>query len=274
MVDVHQANQHYWDAMSHHWQELRDQDQLWRHCPQQPELAFDGEALAMIRRFLGDLHGKRACVMGSGDNYAVFGLVGLGAAVTSTDISAQQLEVARKRADILGLAVEFVQADASLMDGIEDGVFDLVCSSNGFFVWISEPRLVFQQVYRILKPGGFYIFYDVHPFLRPWKDQLTPLEMEKPYTATGPFENVDYGCTSYEFHWQMHDLINPLLDSGLVLRQLAETQAKNARFWKGPAYTPEEDEQLLDWHHNPRAGLPAWLTVAAQKPPHRNPEGS
>jgi ubiquinone/menaquinone biosynthesis C-methylase UbiE len=208
---MNQANQRYWDAMAPDWQALRDQDQLWRKCPQQPELAFDGEALAMIRQFVGDLHGKRVCVVGSGDNYAAFALAGMDACVTSTDISTRQLAVARQRAEQLGLDIAFVQADATILGGIGESEFDLVCSSNGFFVWIAEPRHVFQQVYRVLRPGGFYIFYDVHPFMRPWKDQITPLEMENPYTATGPFEYKDYGQANYQFHWRISDLINPLV---------------------------------------------------------------
>jgi SAM-dependent methyltransferase len=262
---MNQANQHYWDAMAPDWQTLRDQDQLWRLCPQQPELAFDGEALAMIRQFAGNLQDKQACVVGSGDNYAAFALAGMGARVTSTDISVQQLAVAHKRAEQLGLDIVFVQADATILGGIGEGEFDLVCSSNGFFVWIAEPRRVFQQVHRVLRPRGFYIFYDVHPFQRPWKDQITPLEMERPYTSTGPFEFEGYGQTNYQFHWRVSDLINPLLDSGLMLRKLAESPAKEARFWEGISYMPGADPGLLDWRNNPRAGLPSWLTVAAQK---------
>jgi len=266
MKEMNQANQRYWDAMAPDWQALRDQDQLWRQCPQHPELAFDGEALAMIGHFMGDLRGKRVCVIASGDNYAAFALAGIGARVTSTDISARQLAAARKRAELLGLEIDFTRADATALEGIGEGEFDLMYSSNGFFVWIAEPGRVFQQVHRVLRPGGFYIFYDVHPFQRPWKDQITPLEMENPYTATGPFEYEGYGQTNYQFHWRLCDLINPLLEAGLVLRCLAESPARNARFWEGISYTPGLDQSLLDWRNNPRAGLPVWLTVAAQKP--------
>jgi ubiquinone/menaquinone biosynthesis C-methylase UbiE len=219
----------------------------------------------LIRQFVGDLHGKQVCVIGSGDNYAAFALAGMGAAVTSTDIAAQQLEIARGRAEALGLRIEFIRADAASLDGIENDRFDLVCSSNGFFVWIPEPGAVFGAVHRVLKPGGYYIFYDIHPFLRPWKDQISPLEMEKPYAATGPFEEEGYEDKNYQFHWQLSDLVNPILTSKLVLRRLCESEAKDTRFWEGYAYTPGEDETLLDWQNNPRAGLPAWLTVAAQK---------
>ena len=262
---MHPSNQRYWDAMSPDWQALRDRDGLWWQCTQQPELAFDGEALSMIRQFVGDLHGKRACVIGSGDNYVAFALAGMGARVTSTDISAGQLEVAQERAGQLGLKIEFVRADAATLDGIPGGEFDLVCSSNGFYVWIAHPAAVFHQVHRILKPDGFYIFYDIHPFLRPWKDQISPLEMERPYTVTGPFEFLEHGETNYQFHWRLSDLLNPLLEAGRVLRRLAESPARDAHFWESAAYTPGEDPDLLDWQKNPRAGLPAWLTVAAQR---------
>lgn len=262
----HQSNQRFWDLLASDWQKLREQDGLWRLCPAQPELAFEGEALPMIRLYCGDLQGKRACVIGSGDNYAAFALAGMGAHVISVDISDQQLDVARERSRALGLEISFIQTDAATLAGVEENIFDLVFSSNGFFVWIAEPGAVFRQVHRALKPGGYYVFYDVHPFQRPWKDQVNLLEMESPYTATGPFEEFDYGQVNYQFHWRLSDLLNPLLDSGLVLRQIAESPAKDPRFWEGMAYLPGQDQGLLDWKKNPRAGLPVWLTVAAQKP--------
>jgi len=266
MDKMSKTNQHYWDALAPAWKILRDQDQLWRKCPQQPELAFEGEALALICKYMGDLHSRRVLVIGSGDNYISFALAGLGAQVTSSDISNNQLDIARQRADQLGLKIEFLCADAGALEGLADDTFDLVCSSNGFFVWISKPEQVFQEVQRVLKPGGFYIFYDIHPFMRPWKNQAFPLEMEKPYFQTGPYENEENRETSYEFHWRMSDLLNPLLDAGLILRQIAESPANDARFWEGHAYTAGRDPGLLDWRNNPRAGLPVWLTVAAYKP--------
>jgi len=117
---------------------------------------------------------------------------------------------------------------------------------------------------------GYYVFYDIHPFTRPWKDQTT-IEMDKPYFETGPFEDGEPGQRSYEFHWTLSDMINPLLGAGLILRQMAETPAEDARFWQDASYRPGTDERLLDWHQNPRAGLPVWLTIAAQKPAQPGP---
>ncbi|HEY3340929.1 MAG TPA: class I SAM-dependent methyltransferase, partial [Anaerolineae bacterium] len=223
MQEMHEANRRHWDAAASGWRQLRDRDQLWRQCPAQPALAFDGMALEMIHQFAGELVGKQVCVIGSGDNCAAFALAGMGAAVTSVDISERQLEVAAQRAQELGLQITFVRSDAAGLKPIQDGAFDLVCSTNGFFVWIAQPAVVFSAVHRILKAGGYYIFYDIHPFMRPWKDQITPIEMVKPYSETGPFESVEAGQPVYEFGWTLSDFVNPLLETGLQLRKMAES---------------------------------------------------
>ncbi|MBN1935277.1 MAG: class I SAM-dependent methyltransferase [Anaerolineae bacterium] len=263
---AHELNRRHWDCAALEWKRLRDNDGLWSRCPGEPDLAFEGGALDLIRQAMGnDLAGKQVCLIGSGDNYAAFALAGLGARVTSTDISQAQLDVAAGRARQLGLDISFIQADAADLHALEDSHFDLVCSTNGFFVWIADLRGVLEEVFRLLRPGGCYVFYDIHPFLRPWKDQNSSLEMAKPYWKTGPFEDAEDG--SVEFNWTLADLLNPLAQSGLVLRHILESPARDARFWQGHSYKPGTDDRLLDWRENPRAGLPVWLAVAAQKPP-------
>ena len=266
MNEIHEANRAHWDAAADGWRELRDEDQVWRRCHREPELAFDGQALEMIREYAGNPAGKDACVIGSGDNLAAFALAGMGARVTSTDISGRQLAVAGERARELGLEITFVRCDAAGLDPLPDNGFDLVCSSNGFLVWIADPARVFSAVHRVLRPGGYYVFYDVHPFQRPWKDQRAPLEMEKPFSETGPFAYEDEGRSTYEFHWTLGQVLNALLGAGLVIRKLSEDPARDSRFWEDASYLPGNDASLLDWRSNPRAGLPVWLTVAAQKP--------
>lgn len=146
MNEMHEANRKYWDTATPKWQELDDAD--WRKCPQKPSLAFEGNVLDMINEFIGNLEGKHACVIGSGDNYAAFALAGLGAVVTSTDISEQRLKVAEQRANILGLDIHFVRCDAADLASIPDAGFDMVCSTNGFFVWIADLAGVFAEVNR------------------------------------------------------------------------------------------------------------------------------
>ena len=264
MNKIHDSNRRHWNKASDWWEKLRDEDGLWQRCPDEPALGFAGHALKMIREVAGNLPGKDVCVIGSGDNYAAFALSGLKAKVTSIDISERQLQVASRRAQQLDLPITFVQADAANLEPIQDAAFDLACSSNGFFVWIADLQAVFQEIFRILRPGGYYIFYDIHPFQRPWKEQIRPIEVEKPYWETGPFEDAESG--TYEFNWTLADILNPLANSGFILRSIVESPAEDSRHWQNHSYLPGTDGKLLDWQENPRTALPVWLTVALQKP--------
>ena len=264
VADLHNANRLGWDARAPEWKRLRDEDGIWRRLPEEPHLAFEGQALETVLEFMGELAGKKACVVGSGDNYAAFALAGLGTEVTSVDISEQQLQDAASRATELGLEIRFVCADAADLRSLADCSFDLVCSTNGFFVWLADLPMVFSEIARILKEGGYYIFYDVHPFQRPWKDQVQPIEMAKHYWDRDPHIPND-GGTAHRFHWTLADILNALVESGLDLRKVVESPPINSRAWEGASYGPGTDESLQDWTVNPRAGLPHWLTVSAVK---------
>ncbi len=263
MREMHEANRKHWDAATPKWRELDEEG--WRQCPEQPSVAFEGKALDMIHEFIGNLHGKTVCVVGSGDNYSAFALACLGAVVTSIDISEQRLKVAEERADILGLDIDFVRCDAAELTPIPGAKFALVCSTNGFFVWIADLMRLYSEISRVLKPGGYYIFWDIHPFMRPWKNQRT-IEMEKPYFQAGPIRCEEEGHITYKFHWTLGDIMNSLLEGGLVLRRILETSAQDPRFWQGESYGKDSDDSLLHWQNNARAGLPNWLTIVAQKP--------
>ena len=125
---------------------------------------------------------------------------------------------------------------------------------------------VFGEVHRILRPGGHCVFYDIHPFQRPWKDLRTATEMEKSYFDTGPFARSEEG--PHSFHWTMADLLNALAEAGLSLRRLRELPAADSRYWEGTGYAPGTQPGLLDWRTNPMAGLPVWLLVATCRAGH------
>ena len=264
MNTMHEANRRYWDEAAEWWERLDEEGGLWRRCTCRPDLAFAGGAPGLIREVVGAMSGKDVCVVGSGDNHAAFALSGMGANVTSVDISERRLAVASKRARHLELPITFVRADAADLRIIRNAEFDLVFSSNGFLVWIADLQAVFSEIYRILRPGGHYVFYDIHPFQRPWKDQMTPIEAEKPYWETGPFEDED--DRTFESHWTLADILNPLATSGFILRRILESPAEDSRFWEDYSYLPGTDDSLLDWNENPRAALPAWLALALQRP--------
>ncbi len=261
---MHEANRRCWNAIAGSWAEMRERDGLWRRCPEEPELGFEGGAFELIGSYVGDVEGRKAAVIGSGDNHAAFALAGMKARVTSVDISERQLETASGRANQLGLDIDFIRADATDLAALADRSFDLVCSTNGFFVWIADLRAVYSEVHRILKPGGYYVFYDVHPFQRPWAERPRAIEVDKPYWQTGPFCDEKEG--TFEYNWTLGDILNPLAETGFVLRRILERPAGDSSFWEGTSYLPGKNEVLLDWKENPRAALPVWLSAAVQRP--------
>jgi SAM-dependent methyltransferase len=280
--DMHEANRRQWDLMAAQWKAQRDDN--WRRCLADPSLGFERGALQLLRQYVGqDLSGKTACVLGSGDNYAVFALAGMGAQVTSVDISQAQLDVAAERAAELGVNVTFVRGDVTNLPTLAGGVFDLVCSTNGVMVWITDPAAYYAEACRILRPGGIFLSYDIHPFQRPWNDPPEPFGMLKPYFDSGPKEWLDDPETgkavmaseaslgeragrasTFKCHWTVGELLMAMLGSGLELLYILEDPDTNPGFWLPDA--TDEDTDLIDWRKNPRAGLPVWLTLVARKP--------
>ena len=67
---MHEANRRGWDAASAGWQATVERDVDWRRCPADPAVALIEKELEL----LADVAGRDVCVLGSGDNLAVFAL--------------------------------------------------------------------------------------------------------------------------------------------------------------------------------------------------------
>lgn len=254
---LHEANRKRWDAAAGGWARAADSRGLWRRCPDEPELVLSPRELAC----LGDIQGKRVAVLGSGDNQVVFALAGLGASVTSIDISQNQLDIARARADELGLAISFLRADVTDLSELGDASFDIAYTGGHVAVWVSDIYACYAEAARILRPGALFLIAEYHPFRRIWKDSTDQLSVGYPYFDRGPFE---YDVTeeilhpkpgkmkSYEFHWTVSDHINAVLKSGCRLLE-----------------TDEFGTDVADWEGAPLHGLPEYLLLVARKNPPR-----
>lgn len=105
-----------------------------------PSAVFDPAVWALLRRYMPEMHGKRICVPSSGDHHAVFAFALLGAQVTSCDIAENQLTAAQRAAQAHGMAerIRFVCSDTMRLDEIEADAYDIVYTSNGVHMWISD----------------------------------------------------------------------------------------------------------------------------------------
>ncbi len=220
---------------------MHDPRRAWR----QPEKVFLQQELDLI----GPIEGRQVCVLGSGDNLAVFAFAGMGARVTSVDISSGQLAVARHRAHELGLEIEFVEADVTDLARLESGRFDLAYTADHVGVWVSDLRAFYREAIRILRPGGLFLVTEYHPFRRIWKDREDRLELACSYHDSGPheYESAD-GVRQYEFHWTVAQYLNAVIEQGADL----------VRF-------DEIGEDAESWEHAPLEGLPRKLLIAGRK---------
>lgn len=226
---------------------MHDRRGTWRIAPEQPEKVFLEQELALI----GAVAGRQVCVLGSGDNLAVFAFAGMGARVTSVDISSQQLAIARDRAAELGLEVEFVEADVTDLNGLESGRFDLVYTADHVGVWVSDLRGFYREAIRVLRRKGLLLITEYHPFRRIWKDQEDRMELLCSYHDNGPHEYdvpEDPRKKSFEFHWTVAQYLSAVIEQGAELVKFEEIG--DAAEW---------------WEHAPLEGLPQKLLIAGRK---------
>jgi ubiquinone/menaquinone biosynthesis C-methylase UbiE len=85
------------------------------------------------------------------------------------EISGDMIALARKNATEYGLSdrVEYYQGDAAKMP-FEDGHFDAVFSNGSLHEW-AHPGNIFDEIARVIKPGGRYVISDLR------RDMIAPI---------------------------------------------------------------------------------------------------
>ena len=223
-----------------------------------PKKVFPTKVWERMSALFPCFEGVKVLVPSSGANEAAFGFHLLGAEVTSCDISENQIKNAKKIADKQNWAINFMVLDSMDLSCIDDETYDLVYTSNGVHVWISDLSIMYSEFHRVLKGGGHYVFFETHPFNRPFNDKTNKLKIERKYGQI--FKDGD----SPNYLWRVQDMLNSLVDTGFSVLSMEEFFAEKdiigAKWWNA-----KEWDRKADIKKNPYAALPQWISFCTTK---------
>jgi SAM-dependent methyltransferase len=123
--------------------------------PYQPEDLPDAAARFRSESFVPWDEVRRVLVLGGGGGQQGPLLAWMGYAVTVADLSPDQLRLDADLAVALGLEIELAELDMVDLTPLHDRGFDLVHQPVSA-CYIPDVIPLYQQVWRVLRPGGWY----------------------------------------------------------------------------------------------------------------------
>ncbi|GAB3142444.1 class I SAM-dependent methyltransferase [Micromonospora sonneratiae] len=205
------------DYQAEHGAFLGDVEFMW--CP---EGLRESEA-----RLLGDVSGQRVLELGCGAASAARWLATQDARVVAMDLSAGMLRHAVAAAATSGVRVPLVQADALALP-FATGAFDTVCTAFGAIPFVADSAAVMREVFRVLRPGGQWVFSVTHPirWIFPDDPGEAGLTAVHSYFDRRPYVEQDAGGvpTYVEQHRTLGDRVREIVGAGFVLRDVVEPE--------------------------------------------------
>lgn len=227
------ASATWWDAnareyLDEHGEFLGDDDFVWG-----PEGLREAEAA-----LLGDVSGARVLEVGAGAGQCSRWLAGRGALTVASDVAPGMLSAGREMDRRLGSHVPLVVADARALP-FADASFDAAFTAFGAIPFVPDAARVHDEVARVLRPGGRWVFAVTHPvrWMFPDDPSLEGMTVRRPYFDRAPYvETDDGGAVSYaEYHRTVGDHVRDLAGAGFILDDLVEPEwpAGNDNVWGG-----------------------------------------
>lgn len=216
------ASRHWWDIDADNYQFehgafLGDVDLMW--CPEGLREADAG--------LLGGVKGQRILELGCGAASGARWLVTQGADVVAVDLSGGMLRHAQSAAQRTGVAPPLVQCDALTLP-FRAEAFDIVFTAFGAVPFIDDSAAVMREVFRVLRPGGRWVFSTTHPMRWIFLDDPGPdgLVAVHSYFDRRPYvEFSSAGEPVYvEHHRTVGDRVRELVNAGFALLDIIEPE--------------------------------------------------
>jgi SAM-dependent methyltransferase len=178
------------------------------------------------------------------------------------DFSEEQIRFTKELLCEKNIPARLFQSSMDENPGIPENHFDLIVSIYALG-WTPDLARTLALVYSYLQPGGSFVFSWEHPVYQclEYNAEIGKYIFENSYQQEGPELHPTWrGVEIFITPRKMSTYLNALIQSGLVLDQLIESEP-NA------ALAQEKDYASEKWYSLPRAELlPTTFIVKARKP--------
>ena len=281
--DLHEENRISWNAATvAHNSHKRDQARFFR----------EGGSTLFPEELdhLGDIHGKTLLHLQCNAGQDTLSLAGLGVVATGVDISDEAVNFARRLSDESGIEAQFERAD--VYDWLAEAAshtkqFDIVFSSYGALVWLSDLHEWATGIAKVIRPSGRLVLVEFHPFAMvfdydwsrrfpyfgegqamTWEEGIGDyVAMSGPALAPSGYESGveefmnPYRC--HEFGHSVSDLITAVLEAGLLVESWREYPYSNgAKLFENMVEAP--GKRMFPPADTPN--LPLMFGLIARKP--------
>ncbi|WP_029270578.1 class I SAM-dependent methyltransferase [Virgibacillus alimentarius] len=200
---------------------------------------------------MGTVKNKKVLDAGCGEGYFSRILAKSEANVTAIDYSEKMLEIAKERTPI-DLRIDYKHGSCEDLNFLEDNSFDLIVS-NMVIQDFANYEKAFQEMYRLLVNGGYFIFSILHPcFVTPESGWEKTKDGEKlhwnvdKYFYEGVYEQrLGDKEKKLLFHRTLTSYVNNVIKAGFILEGLVEPKPSEDKLSKYPSF--EEDFRCADF---------------------------
>lgn len=207
------ANRTHWDADAEQYHQAHPEYLAgFNWCP---------EMLSEERvRLLGDVSHAHVLEIGCGSAPCARWLAADGVGfISAFDLSAGMLAQAGT-----GHEVALAQADATALPYRNDA-FDVAFSVFGAIPFIPDLGILFEEVARVLKPGGRFVYSVNHPMRWIFVDDPASFQVYASYFEEGYTEFDEDGAPTYaEFQHKVGDHIRALAGAGFIVEDMVEPE--------------------------------------------------
>lgn len=226
-----------------------------------------GEILGPIEAAeIGDVAGRRVLHLQCHFGLDTVSLARRGARATGLDFSHEAIVAARRLADELGVAVDYVEGDVYDAPALAGAGYDMVYTSWGTIGWLPDLERWAAAIAGCLATGGVFYMADGHPTLHMIEERDGRLEIAYDWRtppgdpivteATGTYAGDGTAVRNsrlMEWNHPLSDILGALAGAGLALDFLHEHDRIPWRAF--PSMVPTDDRMFVQGEGQKRIPL-------------------